>query len=41
VIAYQVYGSLDREDDIVARNNVSHPGFCRGGEPLSLVAPNA
>lgn len=41
VIAYQVYGSLDREDDIVARNNVQHPGFCRGGEPLSLVAPNA
>jgi prophage DNA circulation protein len=30
LLAYQLYGSVDQELDIVARNNVRHPGFVRG-----------
>lgn len=30
LLAYQLYGSVDQELDIVARNNVKHPGFVRG-----------
>lgn len=30
VLAYQLYGSVDLELDVVARNRVSHPGFIAG-----------
>ena len=30
LLAYQLYGSVDREPDIVARNRVRHPGFVVG-----------
>lgn len=30
VLAYQLYGSVDQEADILARNNVRHPGFVAG-----------
>lgn len=30
LVAYQLYGSVDYEADILARNEVSHPGFLSG-----------
>ena len=30
VLAYQLYGSVDLEPDVVARNRVQHPGFIAG-----------
>lgn len=30
VLAYQLYGSVDQEQDIIARNGISHPGFVVG-----------
>lgn len=30
LLAYQLYGSVDREADIIARNNIRHPGFVAG-----------
>ena len=30
LLAYQLYGSVDQESDIVARNGVRHPGFVAG-----------
>jgi len=30
LLAYQLYGSVDREADIIARNRVRHPGFLIG-----------
>lgn len=30
LVAYQLYGSVDREDDVIARNNIQHPGFVSG-----------
>lgn len=30
LLAFQLYGSVDQEDDIVARNNAEHPGFLSG-----------
>lgn len=30
LLAYQLYGSVDREADILARNSIRHPGFIAG-----------
>lgn len=30
LLAYQVYGSVEREADIIARNGIRHPGFIAG-----------
>lgn len=30
VLAYQLYGSIDNEDDIINRNHVRHGGFVAG-----------
>lgn len=30
VLAFDRYGSTDRESDILARNEIPHPGFCSG-----------
>jgi prophage DNA circulation protein len=30
LLAYQLYGSVDNEADIIARNTIDHPGFCAG-----------
>lgn len=30
LLAYQLYGNVDSEADIIARNRISHPGFCAG-----------
>lgn len=30
LLAYQLYGSVDQESDVIARNNIAHPGFVSG-----------
>ena len=36
-LCYDLYESLDREDDLVSRNQVSHPGFMPGGVALEYL----
>lgn len=37
-LAHQLYGNVDQEGDLVARNSVSNPMFVPGGEPLEVLA---
>lgn len=37
VIAHSLYQDALRDQDIVARNNISHPGFIRGGNALEVL----
>jgi prophage DNA circulation protein len=37
VLAYQFYGDISRELEIVESDPIKHPGFIIGGEPLELV----
>ncbi|MBI1262944.1 MAG: hypothetical protein GC184_14600 [Rhizobiales bacterium] len=37
LIAYQLYGDASRADEIVARNNIIHPGFVPGGVALEVL----
>lgn len=36
-VCYELYGHLDREADLVARNRVVHPGFVPGGQTLEYL----
>lgn len=38
VIAYQLYGGLTLNDDLIARNRVRHPGFVIGGRALQVLS---
>ncbi len=38
VLAYRLYGALDLEADLIARNRVSHPGFIAGGRTLEVLS---
>lgn len=38
VIAYEIYGDSSRDSEIVARNNVRHPAFVPGGQPLEILS---
>lgn len=37
VLAYQVYGDPLRDDDLIARNSIGHPGFIPGGSAVEVV----
>lgn len=37
VLAYQIHGDANREDEIISRNKITHPGFVAGGEPLEVL----
>lgn len=37
VLAHQLYGSVDRESEIVERNRVQNPGFVRSGVALEVL----
>lgn len=37
VLAYDLYASVTREPDIIARNDIRHPGFLPGGEELEVL----
>lgn len=42
VIANQLYGDIDQEADIIARNKVRHPGFVGGvGNPIKVLTADA
>jgi prophage DNA circulation protein len=34
VVAYDIYGNLDKEPDLVSRNSITHPGWLPAGVPL-------
>lgn len=38
VAAYRIYGDCTMDADLVARNNIRHPGFVPGGVPLEVLA---
>lgn len=38
VAAYRIYGSCTMDDDLVARNQIRHPGFVPGGVALEVLA---
>lgn len=38
VLAWRLYGALDRELDVVARNHVQNPCFVLGGRPLEVLS---
>lgn len=37
VLAHELYGSVDQEQDIIDRNKITHPGFIPGGSPLEVL----
>jgi prophage DNA circulation protein len=37
-LAYDLYGSLDGEQDLIDRNGIRHPGFVQGGKPLEVLS---
>lgn len=37
VLSYGLYGSTDQEEDIVERNQILHPGFIPGGQPIEVL----
>lgn len=37
VVAYQLYGDLDSEQDLIARNRIRHAGFVPGGVKLQVL----
>lgn len=38
VLAHNLYGNLDREADLLARNQVANPGFVTGGRELEVLS---
>jgi len=37
VLAYDLYEDVDKETDLIARNNIRHPGFMPGGQELNVL----
>lgn len=37
IVAYDLYGSVDQEQDIIDRNSIQNPGFIPGGQPLEVL----
>ncbi|MCD8139448.1 MAG: DNA circularization N-terminal domain-containing protein [Planctomycetaceae bacterium] len=37
-LAYDLYGNIEKEGEIIYLNHVRHPGFVPGGEPLKVLA---
>ena len=38
LVSHRLYGSIEKADDIIARNGVRHPGFVPGGKQLEVLA---
>lgn len=38
VLAHRLYGNVDSEADLIARNGISHPGFVAGGVELEVLS---
>ncbi len=39
LIAYQLYGDATRDDELIQRNRIRHPGFVPGGAAIEVVSP--
>lgn len=37
VLSYDLYGSIDHEVDIIARNGIEHPGFVAGNQEVKVI----
>jgi len=37
VVSHQLYGSIEQESDLIARNKIPHPGFVPGGVPIEVL----
>ena len=37
VLAYRLYGDANRDEEIVTRNSIAHPGFVIGGRTLEVL----
>lgn len=37
ILSYDLYGNVDREEDLTLRNDILHPGFMPGGIPLEVL----
>lgn len=37
VLAHDLYGSIEQEEDILTRNKVGHPGFVPGGQSIEVL----
>lgn len=37
VLAYRLYGDATRDEEIVSRNNIAHPGFVLGGRAVEVL----
>jgi hypothetical protein len=37
VLAYSIYGDAKQDADLVARNNIAHPGFVTGGSAIEVL----
>jgi prophage DNA circulation protein len=37
-IAHALYGDIDSEADLIARNRIRHPGFVQGGQELKVLS---
>lgn len=37
-LTYRLYGSVSREADVIARNNIRHPGFVQGGRTIKVLS---
>lgn len=38
IVAYQLYGSIEKADEIILRNKLLHPGFVPDGIPIKVVS---
>jgi prophage DNA circulation protein len=38
VIVHRLYGNVDKDLDLVARNHLRHPGFVPGGRALEVLS---
>jgi hypothetical protein len=38
VLTYSLYGEVSQEEDLLERNNISHPGFVMGGIELEVLS---
>jgi prophage DNA circulation protein len=36
VIAHELYGNIDEEQDLIDRNRIAHPSFVPGGQPIEV-----
>jgi hypothetical protein len=37
ILAYRIYGDASRDAEIISRNNIAHPLFVAGGQPLQVL----